>query len=124
MGLTSEQFEPNGQLALSRNHVIKSWVTYRIAKGKTGSTISLQGAYYAGDHQSLTNPFTYPVETVVGTQDTTRPLSTSLFYNGRGNYSGPSAAPKWRALGRTTGTPTCSSTLRLPWWASFGFSAS
>ena len=89
MGISSQQFEPNGQLAMSRNHVVKSWLTYRVLQGKTVSTVSLQGAYYAGARESLTNSFLYPAETVVGTTDSTRPISTSIFFNGRGNYSAP-----------------------------------
>lgn len=91
MGLSSNQFEPNGQLAMSRNHVIKSWLTYRVLSGKTVSTVSLQGAYYAGARESLTNPFYYSstAQTVPGTLDSNRPISTSIFFNGRGNYSAP-----------------------------------
>lgn len=89
MGLQSDQFEPNGQLSLSRNHVMKAWLTYRVLKGKTVSTISLQGAYYAGDRQSLTNTFQFPAATVPGTTDSTRPQTIALYYDGRGNFSGP-----------------------------------
>lgn len=89
MGLQSSQFEPDGQLSLGRNHVMKTWLTYRVLKGKTVSSLSLRGAYYSGDRQSLTNKFLFPSATVPGTTDSTRPQTIDLYYDGRGNFSGP-----------------------------------
>lgn len=90
LGYSKDSFEPVGPLQQSRPVVLKYFLTYHVAAGRTKSSVSLQGDYISGTRVNLTNqqsqdpnliPFTY--------QDPNHPTSIPIYFDGRGQFSQP-----------------------------------
>ena len=81
-------WNPEGVLPDSRDHMVKVWLGYKAVWGKIESEINLLARYRSGTHYSLTNNTSIDLR---GTQAAMAGLPTSVpyYYGNRGAYSNP-----------------------------------
>lgn len=97
MGYTDSQFRPTGVLPNSVEHTANLQLSYALAKGKWSSTITFQGSYASGFHESLISKVTTsPSGSSIGVSMVPGLLSSAdiptivpLYANGRGRYTAP-----------------------------------
>ncbi len=87
-GVNSDMWEPEGQLAQSRNHVLKAWLTFRKVSGNYSSSVTLVGNYLSGTRSDLTNN-AGGLTFLAGNPDPDLPKGQAIFFNGRGQFSQP-----------------------------------
>jgi hypothetical protein len=97
-GISRDNYMPDGQTSLSRNHVLKAYLTYKMDRGRTRSSVALQGTYLGGGKVNLTNPQSisdpngYNFSLVPDPNHILNelpPTSYTRFFNGRGEFSQP-----------------------------------
>ncbi len=80
-------WNPEGVLPDSRDHVIKGWLGYSTNWGKVESVVSLLGRYRSGTHFSMTN--TTSISPAMGTGMAGLPTTVPYYYGNRGAWSNP-----------------------------------
>ena len=86
-GLSSDLFEPMGEVPTSQNHVIKAYLTANFTSGRAKSAVTLLGRYYSAPKFSLTNNVNFTSSLLPGNPDPLLPTSIPWYWNGRGQHS-------------------------------------
>jgi hypothetical protein len=88
LGYSKNMFDPVGPLGQSRPVVLKGYISYQMASGRTKSSVALQGDFISGNRVSMTNQVSQDPKLIpFAMTDSNYPSQIPLYYNGRGQFS-------------------------------------